>query len=258
MLFILLLNKYFSYSLIFVAMNKLKTDPWGDALKEYLTKPNANAEIIVRCDITEEDIIPVPYLFRKANEFPEIESKAIALAQGNVLDIGAGAGCHSIVLQNMGRDVTALDLSPGACQVMKERGIRKVVCDDIFSFNEPGYDSILLLMNGVGVGVTLEGIAKLLQHLKKLLNPGGKIILDSSDILYMFVEEDGSVELDLNAGYYGQVQYQVVYKDIEGVPFDWVFVDPSTMSKIAEENGFTPELIMEDDHYAYLMTLTNS
>ena len=88
-----------------------------------------------------------------------------------------------------------------------------------------------------------------------MLKPGGQILMDSSDLLYLYQEEDGSVSLDLSENYYGEVEYQVEYKGVKGEPFKWVFVDFSNLSYFADQAGFRIELLFEDENFNYLARL---
>jgi 2-polyprenyl-3-methyl-5-hydroxy-6-metoxy-1,4-benzoquinol methylase len=179
----------------------------------------------------------VSHFFRGENEMPEVEKAALKKCKGKILDVGAAAGCHSIVLQKKGFSVTALDKSELAVDVMKMRGIQKVVCSDIYEYSQNTFDTILLLMNGSGIGGTLAGLKNLLRHLKTLLEENGQILLDSSDIKYLFEEEDGSFWVDLaNTKYYGEMQYNVKYKN-QTDTFDWLFIDYELLNKIAQETG---------------------
>jgi SAM-dependent methyltransferase len=232
------------------------TDPMGEALEAFLNG-KTNAAITVISNITEDDVIPVAYLFREFEEMPELEKIALQECTGKVLDLGAGAGSHSLWLQQNGIDVTALDISPKAIEVMQQRGIKKAVQADFWKF-EPTekFDTILLLMNGIGLAGKLENLPEFFAHLKTLLNPGGQILLESSDILYMFEEEDGSVLLDLNGGYYGEVEYQMAYQNTEGGAFPWLFVDFPLLSDYAAEAGFKSEGLFEGENGEYLAKLT--
>ncbi|HPE75234.1 MAG TPA: methyltransferase domain-containing protein, partial [Draconibacterium sp.] len=199
-------------------------DPFGEAIHDYFEKGKA-PDLIVNSNYTEDEKIPVSYLFRTENDMPEIEITALENCRGKILDIGAAAGCHSVILQEKGFDITALEKSEKACEVLRKRDISKVVCADIFNYSETQFDTILLLMNGAGIGETLEGLKKLLVHLKKLLTRNGQILIDSSDIKYLFEEEDGSFWMDLaNESYYGEMEYEVKYKNSVS-KFKWLFVD---------------------------------
>ena len=92
--------------------------------------------------------------------------------------------------------------------------------------------------------------------MRSLLNPDGCVLIDSSDLSYLYEDEDGNLEIDLAADYYGQVDYQMAYKDVEGESFDWLYADFETLSYYAEESGFRCELVAEGEHYDYLAKLT--
>jgi cyclopropane fatty-acyl-phospholipid synthase-like methyltransferase len=171
------------------------------------------------------------------------------------LDVGAGAGCHSLALKNMGKSSLAIDISPLSVMVMKERGVdaREVnFYDETFSEK---FDTILMLMNGTGIIGNIDNIPAFFARLKQMLTPGGRVLIDSSDLRYLFEEEDGSLMIDLADDYYGQLDYQMEYKGILGEPFDWLYLDFNTLSYYAEENGFKAELLAEGEHYDYLAAL---
>ncbi|AKD04878.1 methyltransferase domain-containing protein [Pontibacter korlensis] len=232
----------------------MKNDPIGAAVLDYLAGAE-EIEVIVESNLTEDDTIPVDYLFRTEAEMPDLEVEALKACRGVVLDVGAGAGCHALALQARGVEVTALDVSAGAVEAMQRQGVKRVLHKDIFDLNEALYDTLLMLMNGIGISGTLAGLDRFLEHSKKLLKPGGQILLESSDILYMYEEEDGSVLLDLNAGYYGEVKYNMKYKDQETGWFNWLFIDPSILEDYATQHGFTFELLLEGDAGNYLALL---
>lgn len=232
----------------------MTNDPVGAAIQDFRSG-NQAASIVVESNLTDDDEIPVAYLFRTEEEMPELEQLALEQCRGSVLDVGAGAGCHSLVLQERGVEVTALDLSAGAVQAMQEQGIRQVLQQDIFKLSGVRYDTLLLLMNGIGIAGDLEGLERFLEHTKTLLEPGGQILLESSDILYMFEEEDGSVLLDLNAGYYGEVVYNMRYKQHQTGAFKWLFIDPAILQDYATAHGYTFEQLYEGEYGNYLARL---
>ncbi len=229
-------------------------DPFGEAIHDYFEKGKA-PNLIVNTNYTEDEQIPVSYLFRTEKEMPALEITALKLCKGKILDIGAAAGCHSLVLQKKGYNVTALEVSEKAADVLKKRGIQRVIQEDVYSFSAKKYDTILLLMNGTGIGGTKPGLKKLLHHLKSLLNKKGQILIDSSDIKYLFEEEDGSIWVDLaNTKYYGEMEYEITYKK-STAKFDWLFIDFNSLKKIVGEVGLNCELITEGDHFDYLAQL---
>ncbi|MBN1987366.1 MAG: methyltransferase domain-containing protein [Prolixibacteraceae bacterium] len=211
-------------------------DPFGLAIQDFYKKGKA-PDIKVDSNYTKGEHIVISHFFRSENEMPEVEKAALKKCRGKILDVGAAAGCHSLILQKKGFNVTALDKSELAVDVMKMRGIQKVVCSDIYEYSQNTFDTILLLMNGSGIGGTLTGLKNLLRHLKTLLAENGQILLDSSDIKYLFEEEDGSFWVDLaNTKYYGEMQYNVKYKT-QTDAFDWLFIDYDLLNKISQETG---------------------
>ena len=227
-------------------------DPMGAAILDYQTKGKAG-KLSILSSMFEEDEMPVKHLFRNLEEMPMLEQKALSLAKGKVLDVGAGAGCHALALQAQSIAVKAIDISPLSCEAMELRGVMDAECINLFDEHlESGFDTILLLMNGTGIAGKIENLPALFNRLKALLNKGGQILIDSSDIKYIYENEDGSFDINLNAAYYGEVDYQMVYKDVKGDSFDWLYVDFPLLKSIAESCGLHGELIAEGEHYDYL------
>ncbi len=232
-------------------------DPIGQAILDYF-KRGKTTDLIVNSNYTEDERIPSEYFFRGEKEMPAIELTAIKKCKGKVLDIGAAGGCHSLILQKKGFNVTALEISEAAVDVMKNRGIQKVICSDILSFSSAQFDTLLLLMNGTGIGGTLKGLKILLKHLKTLLSEKGQILIDSSDISYLFEEEDGSKWVDVaNDKYIGEMEYEVIFKK-EKTRLNWLFVDFDTLKKVSEECGIQCVLIEKGTHHDYLAQLTKA
>lgn len=240
-------------------------DPMGAAILDFQQHGKA-ARLRVLSSMFEEDEMPVKHLFRSTREMPMLEQKALQLAKGRVLDIGAGAGCHALALQEKGLAVKAIDISPLSCEAMKLRGVKDAECINLFDPHlssgnhsgenqeqfEGGFDTILLLMNGTGIAGKIEHLPALFQRLKALLNPGGQILIDSSDLKYIYENEDGSFDINLNGAYYGEVDYQMIYKNVKGDRFDWLYVDFPLLKSIAETCGLHGELVEEGEHYDYL------
>ena len=231
-------------------------DPMGAAILDYQKEQRAG-RLRVRSSMFEDDEMPVAHLFRSQNEMPLLEQKALSLARGRILDVGAGAGCHALALQQRGMEVKAIDISPLSCQAMRERGIKEVECVNLFDPQLQGrYDTLLLLMNGTGVAGKLERLPALLNRWKELLADGGQILVDSSDLRYVYENEDGSLDIDLDAPYYGEVDYQMQYKNIVGEPFDWLYTDPVLLASAGKQCGLRCEILEEGEHYDYLARLT--
>lgn len=231
-------------------------DPIGQAIFNYYFKSDRE-KLRVDSNYTEDEEIDPVHFFREMGDLPMPEQKAIELCKGKVLDIGAGAGCHSLVLQGRGLEVTALDKSELASRVMTDRGVAKVVTESIFNFSAGPFDTVLMLMNGAGIAGTLTGLKALLNHLKSLISPDGQVLMDSTDIQYLFTEEDGSLWVDLaNDQYYGEMTYTVTYKEEITSTFPWLFVDFETLAAIAAKTGLKAELILEGAENEYLARLS--
>lgn len=231
-------------------------DPMGSAVLEYQRTGKA-AKLRVLSSQFDEDEMPVEHLFRYFDNMPELEKTAMELAGGRVLDIGAGAGCHSLFLQEKGLDVTSVDISPLCCEAMRLRGLEDVRCLDILTdeSDEPwkgSFNTILMLMNGTGIAGTAQGLEPMLKTVSELLAPDGCILIDSSDLQYLYMNDDGSMDIDLNAAYYGEVDYRMVYRNIKGKRFNWLYAGFPLLHSAALRCGLKCELIAEGEHYDYL------
>ena len=231
-------------------------DPMGTAISDYFNHRRAD-RLRVFSSQFEEDVIPVKELFRNIQSMPVLERTALQMATGRILDVGAGSGCHALALQEMGKEVCAIDISPLSVEVMKQRGVNDVRLTNLFdgTFTET-FDSVLMLMNGSGIIEKLSNMPDFFRRMKCILRPGGCIWMDSSDLRYLFEEEDGSIVIDLAGDYYGEIDFQMQYKDVKGEPFDWLYVDFQTLSLYASEYGFKAELVKEGKHYDYLAKLS--
>lgn len=231
-------------------------DPMGAAIADYF-KFHKASRLRVFSSQFDEDEIPVKELFRTEQQMSILERTALSMANGKILDVGAGSGCHSLALQESGKETNAIDISPLSITVMQQRGVQCATLVNLFDEQFcQSYDTILMLMNGSGIIGKLENLPFFFKKMKQLLRPGGSILMDSSDLRYLFEEEDGSFIIDLAGDYYGEVDFQMQYKEIKGEPFDWLYIDFQTLSLYAAENGFKAELVKEGKHYDYLAKLT--
>ena len=224
-------------------------DIFGQALLDY-DQGDLDSKLWLHNDYGPPEEMPVDVFFRTETEMPEMEVLALSLCEGRILDIGAGVGSHALILQDKGFDVTALEISGTACQIMKTRGVFKVVNADILQFSGDTFDTLLLLMNGIGLTGDLRGLSEFLDHAKTLLNPGGALIFDSSDILYLY--EDIPLPKDK---YYGEIAYRYEYRAQSGDWFRWLYVDAELLRKIASEAGWQMELLLEDAMDQFLVRL---
>ena len=231
-------------------------DLMGRAIWDYYYQENPE-DLQTETSISELDDLPVSYLFRNYKEMNALEKKALDLSFGKVLDVGSGAGSHSLYLQNERKlEVTALDISPKSIEVCKARGVKNAICEDLLQFSEKDFDTVLLLMNGTGIFQSLEHIDQYLQKLKSLVAENGQILIDSTDILYMYdQDEDGGVLVPAT-GYYGELDYYLHYKGESELPMKWLYLDFDTLENAAIANGFKIQKIKQlEDSYLAQLTL---
>ncbi|MBC7915928.1 MAG: methyltransferase domain-containing protein [Pyrinomonadaceae bacterium] len=195
--------------------------------------------------------MPLDVFFRDKDEMPDLELYALGKCRGTVLDIGAGVGSHALILQAQKMQVTALEISTLACRIMKMRGVKTIVNRDIFTFTDNKFDTLLLLMNGIGITGTIAGLKDFLHFSKSLLNPGGQLVFDSSDISYLYE----GIEIP-ETHYFGEITYQYEYINERGPWFNWLYIDFPYLKKIAAEEGWNSQLIYQDDMDQYLVSLS--
>jgi 2-polyprenyl-3-methyl-5-hydroxy-6-metoxy-1,4-benzoquinol methylase len=232
-------------------------DLFGKAILDFQTN-NSPEDLITETTISEEDEMSVAYLFRDFSGMPKLEQRALQLSKGKVLDVGCGAGSHSLYLQKeKNLEVTAIDISKNAVKACQLRGISDVFEIDILEFNsDKKFDTILLLMNGTGIFGKLEHVAKYFQKLKSVLTENGQILIDSSDIIYMFDEDEDGGKWISGDAYYGELEFTISYKGEKEAPFPWLYMDYNTLQNAAVANGLKCELVLEGDHFDYLARLT--
>ncbi|WP_194765870.1 class I SAM-dependent methyltransferase [Tamlana sp. I1] len=231
-------------------------DLFGKALLDY-QNGNYSEDLITETNISDEDSLPLPYLFRDFKEMPKLEQKALKLCKGRVLDVGCGAGSHSLYLQKKGFELKAIDISKGAIEVSKQRGIKTAEVISLLDETKQ-FDTVLLLMNGTGIFQETSQVSKYLTHLKSLLKPKGQILVDSSDIKYMYEDEDGGYWMDMNSNYYGELDYFLSYKGEKETPMKWLYLDFDTLKLACETVGLKCELIEEGDHFDYLARIIDA
>ncbi|MCL6219146.1 class I SAM-dependent methyltransferase [Zunongwangia pacifica] len=227
-------------------------DIFGMAMKAYYFKKD-KTPIIVHSPDFDDDEIAIKYLFRNFSEMPKTEQQALKLAYGDVLDVGCGAGSHTLYLQQKNIKVKAIDTSEGAIDIAKERGVLDAEVKDFYA--ESGkYDTLLFLMNGTGIIGNLINTDNFLNICKEVLKPDGQILIDSSDL--SFLEDDEEPNDDLNRKYIGEIDFCISYKGEKSDYFPWLYMDFDLLKLAAQKNDFNCELIVEGEHYDYLAKLT--
>ena len=210
------------------------------------------ATLRVWSDLGELDPMPVSLFFRGPERLLPADRGALAFVRGRVLDVGAGVGALTLLLQGRGSEVTAVEVIPEAVEIMKARGGRDAREGRVEDLQEEGaFDTLLLLMNGTSLAGTLAGFPHLLRALARLLAPGGQVLMDSTDLL----DDGGGVE---DGGYPGELQYQLEYRGVRGDPFPQLFLDPGTMVRVAGEEGWDVDVVWRGENGAYVARLSRS
>lgn len=231
---------------------------FGRALLDYYHNTSP-ATLFLHNNYGSTEAMPVEIFFRGPDDFSELEAHALSLCCGRTLDVGAGVGSHALYLQSQGKEVYALERCLAACDIMRSRGVKQVIAADFFDFANENermghkhyYDTLLFMMNGIGLAENLENVVFLLEQCHTLLKPGGQILFDSSDLNYLY--KDGTVTRPI--GYYGEVGFQYEYKGLKSRPFGWVYVDPETMASITRASGWDMQILFNDGEDQYLARL---
>lgn len=225
-------------------------DIYGAILKDYYSG-KTDLEVLLHNHYGEAEYYPIEMFFRDEKTMPDAETIAINLCKGSVLDLGAGTGNHALLLQEKGFDVTAIDISEGACEVMRLRGVNNIVFGDVMELNSPKFDTLLLMMNGIGFCGYIDDLKLFLNHAKTLLNKDGQILFDSSDVAYLYEDLDRTLY-----PYYGETDYQYEYNGLKGEWFSWLYIDEWTMRKVALECGWELQVVYQNLNDNYLGRLT--
>lgn len=229
----------------------MERDVYGEALYDFQVLQELKDPLLLHSSYGDIEEMPVDIFFRDETEFPELEHIALALCDGYVLDVGAGVGSHALSLQAKGFRVDALEISASACSIMKQRGVQHVIQNDFFHLQDGNYDTLLFLMNGIGLVGTLEGLRQLLRHSKNLLSDKGQLLFDSSDIAYLYDE----YHIPKPEHYLGEIRFQYEYKGNVGKPFHWLYIDQQELIKIAREENWVVQILFEDGNEQYLVRM---
>jgi len=229
--------------------------PFAAAMRQYFAG-DASAKIVAHNDFGERDEYSMAYFYREPAEFPPLEQTALELCRGRVLDVGAGAGCHSLALEERGIAVTALEISPELVAIMEARGVSNVYCCDVNDFEaDHPFDTILMLMNGLELAGTLVGLEQFLSSIHRLVKADGQILADSTDLRAAYGSGPGRMYRG-DGRYVGEVVMQLEFGGARGAPFPRLYVDPDALAEYAEQHGWDCVVVSHNDAGGYLARLT--
>ncbi len=224
-------------------------DIFGKALSDLYTHSFV-PPLLLHNEYSTAEQIPVERYFIEEEEYSELEFFALQQVHGKILDVGSATGRHAKFLQDNGFDVSAMDISKGCCMIMEKIGVKKIIEQDIFNYDANKFHTILMLMNGIGIAGSIDGLKKLFIHLKKIALPDAQLLIDSSDISYLF--EDSELP---KIKYFGELSFEYEYKGERGDRFNWLYIDQEKLMEVAKATGWQCQIIFEDESDAYLARL---
>lgn len=222
--------------------------PYAEALSDH----HAGAEDVrlrLWSSLGEDDEIPASVFFRSSDDLFPFEVHALELCHGSVLDLGAGTGVHSLELQRRGFDVTTVELVPELVEIQRARGVRRAIQGDLATWAGERFDTVLLLMNGIGPTRTLRGLERFLVHARALAAPGGQILFDSGE-----AQVEGPVDPadaarwpPTDDGYAGEAWIELGYGGRRGPPFRELYADAEAAAERASRTGWSFSVAFEGE-----------
>ena len=220
--------------------------PFGQALLAYW-QGNQSATLMHEFKTGQKRSLPVSVFFRSREEFLPTDY-GFAYCRGRILVVGAGTGVHALELERQGFEVTAIDICPEAVQIMKERGIKDARFQDFLEFHGERFDTIFMLGHNIGICETLDGLGTLLDRCRRLLHPGGRVLVNS-------VAESSSADAADHQGYPGELTFRLSYEGESGPWMRWLHVDYDTLAVHASRHGWTTEELVATQEGGFLARL---
>jgi SAM-dependent methyltransferase len=229
-------------------------NPLGLSIRDYARGDRGAAVIVLRGDGVAYPM-PARLLFRPPQRFSALERAALRHCRGRVLDIGAGAGCHTLALQRRGLDVTAVDASPEAVRVMKSRGVRRCRVGNGLELPGAPYDTVLLLMNGIAIVKSIAGLHRFLRRCQRGIAPGGQILFDSMDLRLDDLSRNAPGRTRRSGRYFGEMSFRLRYRNRTGPRFQLLFIDFARLAREAERAGWRAQILFDEGEGRYLARL---
>jgi SAM-dependent methyltransferase len=238
-------------------------DSWAPLGAALLAFHNGRHDAVlgIESDVFDSEDVAVRLYYRPDEDpLPDLDRRALDRCTGRVLDAGAGAGRHALDLQCRGLEVTALDVSTDAVRVMQDRGISDVRQGDIYTSDLGTYDTILLLMNGIGLAGGPEGLKKLFDRFRRLLRSSGRVIFDAAglDAAVLKDEFEELAEMAIGRPQLGEVFFRLTFDDLQGSWYPWLFPTSTQLAKAARDAGFEFTIIGRGARGAFLGEMRNT
>lgn len=231
-------------------------DAYGQMLLAQLETGEELCEIIEREDNFIDTGSAPGYYFIEYKHWLPAEKQSMKYVRGRVLDIGCGAGRHSLYLQERGFDVTGIDNSPGAVKVCRARGLREAVVrpiEDLSKFKSASFDTVLMMGNNFGLVRSRDEAPTLLKELYRITSAGGRIIAGSMNPYGTSKPAHLSYhKLNRRRGRMpGQIRFRIRFGTAISDWFDYLLVTPEEMGSILQGTGWHIKKILGDAGHRY-------
>jgi SAM-dependent methyltransferase len=239
---------------------KNNQDAYGELMLAEYFSGTPSCEIIERDDGFIDTGSEPGLYFLDYDQWSPLEKQAIELARGRVLDIGCGAGRHSLYLQQKGFDVTGIDNSPGAIEVCRLRGLKKAIVRpaiEVGKFEPASFDTITMLGNNFGLMGGFEQGREILKDLYRITTADARIIAQSINP-YKTGNPQHLEYHDLNkkrGRMPGQLKMRVRFGKTIGAWFDYLFVSPEEMEDIIQGSNWRIEKFLEPEEARYIAVI---
>lgn len=224
-------------------------DVLGSAIEAYFLNSD-DTPIRVFINKNEEPVMYPSVFFRSYKNMLKYEKISLRESKGRVLDLGCGAGCHALYLQKKGLEITAVEISKKSAKVAADRGVEKVVNEDWRNLSLKNFDTVLVLMNGMGLAESPAELKLMFKKLKSFLSKNGSILIDSTDVTY--AKADWPMR---DSEYFGKVHFELKYKG-KTQCFPWLFVDFDTALKTAKSVKLNVEVLEKARNGHFLLRLS--
>lgn len=227
-------------------------DPLGRMLLDYLDG-DSDAFLDVESPTMDMWKMEGRIMFRNYSAMDALERLALEMCYGRIVDVGAGSGCHSLWLREQGLEVYPIDISPGCVRTMLRQGIAQANQRSFFSLQGEEYDTVLMLMNGLGICGTIEGVNLFLQYIDTILARGGQVLVDSTGL--DIEDDDNDIDIE-EAGYVGETEFVMTYGPVRSDPFSWVYLDYDTLEMLAGYHSLRCESLFSGPDGRYLARIS--
>ncbi|WP_286672170.1 class I SAM-dependent methyltransferase [Halorarius halobius] len=210
-------------------------DAYGAAIRDH-HEGEESFELVERDDGFVSPSGGPPMYFADPEEWPDREHAAMERVEGRVLDVGCGAGRHALYLQERGHDVVGIDVSPGAVEVARDRGVDARECDvaDVRDLDAGTFDTVVMGGNNFGLVGTRTTAPGVLAGLAAVTTDDARLLAETRDVHANPTPEHRAYH-DLNrerGRLPGALRIRVRYKRKATPWFDYLMVSPDEMREV--------------------------